>query len=219
MSERDVTPRERMESMKLTRATAPALAASLVLLVSACGDDTSAQDPAQDSAQPSAEAGAEPSAETSVEPATPVEPIDLGDEPAVRKAYKKAALRAVDDDLITMVPSVLPAGWTAVGGGYQVEPQWWRMEFSAPTGDVTLDQVPGEAGKVLADQQGLAAVDDVDLSQWGTGDWSAWDNAGATVMAYDLKGSTVILQGADLETVRALAESLLPAEDSISQDG
>ena len=65
----------------------------------------------------------------------------------------------------------------------------------------------------------VTAADDVDLSSWGTGSWSAWDNAGATVMAYDLKGSTVILQGADLDTVRALAESLLPAEDAVSQDG
>jgi len=191
--------------MRPTRVTGPALAAALVLLVGACGDDTTAEDP-QESASES------PAAE-------PVAPLDFGTEPTVRAAYKNAALRAVDDDLITMVPTVLPDGWTTAGGGYQPDPQWWRMTFSAPTGEVMLDQLPGTAEEVLADQQSLAAQDDVDLSKWGTGTWSAWDHEGATVLAYDLKGSTVILQGADLDTVQALAQSLLPAEDSVSQDG
>jgi hypothetical protein len=39
------------------------------------------------------------------------------------------------------------------------------------------------------------------------------------VLAHDLKGSTVVLQGPDLETVRGLAESLVPAEDSKSTEG
>lgn len=192
--------------MRPTRVTGPALAATLVLLVSACGDDdTTVEDP-----QESASESATPEA---------VEPIDFGTEPTLRPTYKGAALRAVDDDLITMVPTVLPDGWATTGGGYVPDPQWWRMTFTAPTGDVVLDQLPGTADEQLADQQGLEAQDDVDLSDWGTGTWSAWDHDGATVLTHDLKGSTVILQGADLETVRALAESLLPAEDSVSQDG
>ena len=89
-----------------------------------------------------------------------------------------------------------------MGGGYQADPQWWRMEFTAPTGDVVLDQMPGTSDDVLADQPGLTATDDVDLSAWGTGAWSAWDHDGAVVLAHDLKGSTVVLQGPDLETVR-----------------
>src|SRR5918994_821643 len=137
--------------------------------------------------------------------AAPVEPVDFGTEPAVAPKYKKAALRATSDDLITMVPSTLPEGWTTVGGGYQPEPQWWRMEFTAPTGDVVLDQLPGTSDEALADQPHLVAADDVDLSAWGTGAWSAWDHDGATVLAHDLKGSTVVIQGPDLETVRGLA--------------
>lgn len=198
--------------MRPTRVTGPALAATLVLLVGACSDDTTAEDP-QEAASESA------APETPTPTAEPVEPIDFGTEPAVRPRYKKAALRAVDDELITMVPSVLPDGWTTTGGGYTPDPQWWRMTFTAPTGDVVLDQLPGTADEVLADQQGLGAQDDVDLSDWGTGTWSAWKHEGAIVLTHDLKGSTVVLQGADLDTVRALAESLLPAEDSVSQDG
>ena len=196
--------------MRPTRVTGPALAATLVLLVGACSDDTTAEDP-----QESASESAAPETPT----AEPVEPLDFGTEPALRPSYKNSALRAVDDKLITMVPTVLPDGWTTTGGGYTPDPQWWRMTFTAPTGDVVLDQLPGTADEVLADQQGLEAQDDVDLSDWGTGTWSAWEHEGAIVLTHDLKGSTVILQGADLDTVRALAESLLPAEDSVSQDG
>lgn len=197
--------------MRPTRMTGPALAASLVLLVGACGDQEgdSAEDPAADT---SSDSSASPSA------APAVEPVDFGDEPQVADPYKQAALAAVDDDLITMVPSALPDGWSATGGGYTPDPQWWRMEFTAPTGEVVLDQLPGTAADVLAEAD-LAQADDVDLSDWGTGTWSAWDHEGASVLAYDLKGSTVVLQGPDAETVRALAESLLPAEDAGEQEG
>lgn len=198
--------------MRPTRVTGPALAATLVLLAGACGDDSTAEDPQESASESAAPETPKPTTE-------PVEPIDFGTEPELRPTYKAAALRAVDDELITMVPSVLPDDWTVTGGGYTPDPQWWRMTFTAPTGDVVLDQLPGAADEVLADQQGLKAQDGVDLSDWGTGTWSAWEHEGTTVLAYDLKGSTVILQGADVDTVRALAESLLPAEDSVSQDG
>ena len=197
--------------MRLTRATGPLLAASLVLLAGACGDDAGT---ATDAGDQSTDGPAQESAEPSGQPSL----IDFGDEPAVEGRYKAVALQAVDDDLITMVPTTLPDGWSTVGGGYRPEPQWWHMEFTAPTGDVTLDQMPGTAEEVLADQD-LEAGDAVDLSDWGTGEWSAHEHQGATVLTYDLKGSTVVLQGADVETVRALAESLLPAEDAGEQDG
>ncbi len=196
--------------MRLTRATGPALGLSLVMLAGACGDDSSdtAVEPSTDST----------STTKAPETSKPVDPIDFGTEPKLRPRYKKAALRATDDDLITMVPSVLPDGWETLGGGYTRDPQWWHMEFTAPTGDVTLDQMPGTAKDVLAGQD-LGAGDTVDLSDFGTGEWSAWDHQGATVLTHDLKGSTVVLQGPDVETVRGLAESLLPAEDGGEQDG
>jgi hypothetical protein len=196
--------------MRATRAIGPVLGASLVLLAGACGEEggPTADDPAAETS-------------TSEDPGTaePVEAIDFGTEPAVRSRYKKAALRAVDDELITMVPSTLPDGWQTVGGGYQDDPQWWRMEFTTPGGDVTLDQLPGTSKRLLDDQKSLTAAADVDLTDWGTGAWSAWDHDGAAVLAYDLKGSAVILQGPDTETLRGLAESLLPAEDAGEQEG
>ena len=198
--------------MRPTRTTAPALAASLVLLVGACGEESapSAEEPGDGTTSSSS-----PEASATTEP---VEPIDFGTEPTIRERYKRAALRATDDELITMVPTALPDGWAVRGGGYTADPQWWRMEFTAPTGDVVLDQLPGTGAEALADAD-LTPTDDVDLTDWGTGTWSAWDHDGATVLAHDLKGSTVVLQGPDLATVRGLAESLLPAEDAAEQEG
>lgn len=200
--------------MRLTLSSGAALAASLALVTSACGDDgtDTAKDP---------DTGASASTSSSPEPSQEPEQvtfIDFGEEPAMKPKYRKAALTAVSDDLITMVPSVLPDGWTAVGGGYQADPQWWRMEFTSPTGDVSLDQLPGTAEDALAESSGLQAVDDVDLSDYGTGTWSAWQQDGLDVLALDLKGSTVVLQGASPEEVRALAETLLPAEDAAFQE-
>lgn len=199
--------------MRLTLSSGAALAASIALLTSACGDD--GKDTAEDP-----QAGTSASTSSSAEPSEQPEEVtfvDFGEEPAVKPRYRKAALAAVDDELITMVPSVLPDGWTAVGGGYQADPQWWRMEFTSPTAEVTLDQLPGTAEDALADASGLEAVDDVDLS--GTGTWSAWQaDDGLDVLALDLKGSTVVLQGASPDDVRALAETLLPAEDASFQE-
>jgi hypothetical protein len=203
-----------MERMRLTLSSGAVLAASLALVTSACGDGSdTVEDP-----ESGASASTSPSAEPSQEPAE-VTYVDFGEEPALKPRYRKAALRAVDDDLITMVPTVLPDGWATVGGGYQPDPQWWRMEFTSPTGDVILDQLPGTAEDALADASSLTAADDVDLSDYGTGTWSAWQqDDGLDVLALDLKGSTVVLQGASPDEVRALAESILPAEDAAFQE-
>lgn len=203
--------------MRANRMTVPVLGASLALLVSACGDDSSrAEDPSADASSSKTPSQTADSSEPS--PAAPVELIDFGDEPAVKQVYKDAALRATDDKLITMVPSALPDGWTAVGGGYRGDPQWWHMEFTAPSGDVTLDQFPGDTDAVLGSQDGLATSGDVDLSAFGIGTWAAWDYSGATVLTHELKGSTVVLQGADQDTVEELAKTLLPAEDATDQE-
>lgn len=201
--------------MRPTRLIVPALGASLVLLMSACGDDSSVANE-----DPGADTSTSETPQSSETPSTePVTLIDFGEEPAASPRYKKAALRAVDDDLITMVPSTLPDGWTTVGGGYRADPQWWHMEFTAPSGDVTLDQFPGDTDAVLGSQEGLATSGDVDLSAWGIGTWAAWDHEGATVLTKELKGSTVVLQATDQDTVEDLAKSLLPAEDASDQEG
>ena len=39
------------------------------------------------------------------------------------------------------------------------------------------------------------------------------------MLTHELKGSTVVLQGTDQDTVEELAKSLLPAEDAGEQEG
>ena len=61
--------------MRLTRATGPALGLSLVMLVGACGDDSSG-----DAAEPSTGGSTSQTPEAS----KPVPPIDFGTEPRMR---------------------------------------------------------------------------------------------------------------------------------------
>ena len=123
--------------MRATRLTVPALGASMVLLLGACGDDSSSgEDTAADSS-----ASESPSSETPAASETP-----------------------------------------------------------APVALIVL-----------------AAVGVIGF--WGIGTWSAWDHEGATVLTRELKGSTVVLQGADQDTVSDLAKSLIPAEDAPAQEG
>lgn len=147
--------------------------------------------------------------------------IDFGEEPAVRRGWKREALKAVGEGLITMVPSSLPQEWSTQGGGYQsADPQWWRMEFTTPSGPAILDQLAGKTDDVLADHQdSLTASDDLDLSDWGIGTWSQWSNGDKSLLTREVKGSVVIVQASDSDTAADLAKSLLPAEDAKSDQG
>lgn len=198
--------------MQPTRATTgiTAVAAFAAILggVTACSQAEEPSTRAIDTASPS-----------SSEPEPSAAMVDFGNEPAVRSQYKQRALKAVGDGLITMVPTVLPDGWTVEGGGYRADPQWWRMEFTAPEGTVVLDQLAGETGDVLGrHEDSLDAAEDVDLSKWGIGTWSQWDNGDLTLLTREVKGSVIVVQGPDAESASDLAKSLLPAEDSRSTE-
>lgn len=203
--------------MKRTRATTGistvAAIAAIVGGATACSQSDETPTSATDTA-----ATSDAEAESSE---TPTPMVDFGDEPAVRPRYKQRALKAVGDDLITMVPASLPEGWSTAGGGYQAaDPQWWRMEFTAPSGEAVLDQLAGDVDSVLGAHQGsLTSAADVDLSKWGIGTWSQWTNGDKTLLAHELKGSVVVVQAPDVDTASDLAKSLLPAEDSRSVDG
>lgn len=70
--------------------------------------------------------------------------------------------------MIAMVPSVLPEGWSVSGAGYSPSQQWWRIELTAPSGDVVLDQLGGTLNQRLKPHlTDLTEAEDVDLSKWG----------------------------------------------------
>ncbi|QBX56359.1 hypothetical protein EXE58_13375 [Nocardioides seonyuensis] len=202
--------------MQPTRATTgiTAVAAFAAVLggATACGGDEDPTARATDTSVPSSSESESPEAPSSM--------VDFGEEPAVESRYKQLALDAVDDGLITMVPTVLPDGWTVAGGGYHADdPQWWRMELTSPAGPVVLDQLAGETDDVLGEHEGsLEPADDVDLSKWGIGTWSQWDNGDLTLLTREVKGSVVVVQGPDVDSTSDLAKSLLPAEDSRSSE-
>ena len=94
------------------------------------------------------------------------------------------------------------------------------MEFTSPTGDVTLDQFPGTAEDALADAAGLEAAADVDLSDYGTGTWSAWDAGRRSTCSRST--SRAAPWCSRVPARRALGRSpspLLPAEDAGDQEG
>ena len=202
--------------MQPTRATTgiTAVAAFAAILggATACAGEEDPTARATDTSVPSSAESESPEATSSM--------VDFGEEPAVQPRYKQLALDAVDDGLITMVPTALPDGWSVGGGGYHAaDPQWWRMELTSPAGPVVLDQLAGETDDVLGEHQGaLEAADDVDLSDWGIGTWAQWDNGDLTLLTREVKGSVVVVQGPDVESASDLAKSLLPAEDSRSSE-
>lgn len=208
------------------RLAALATAAAVLTSLTACssGDDTVATDSASDS--PSAAAAETDESETETpqpddtETAAPVATLDFGTEPTTSKAYRKHAIKAVSDGLITMIPSILPPDWKVLGGGYATDPQWWRMEFAATSGPVVLDQLAGDLDQALgAHTANLVEAEDVDLEAFGIGTWSQWSAGDHSVLARELKGSAVIIQATDVETATDLAKSLLPAEDLKSTEG
>ncbi len=147
--------------------------------------------------------------------------IDFGQEPSLHKGIKRQALLATADSMIAMVPSVLPEGWSVSGAGYSPSrPQWWRIELTAPSGDVVLDQLGGTLNQRLKPHlTDLTEAEDVDLSKWGIGTWSQWHNGDRSLLAREVKGSVIIVQATDVETVTELAKSLLPADDAGAELG
>lgn len=204
--------------MKPIRATVLGVAAVVaggalvaVLVDQRSDEDTVARD----------EVAASPSASPSGSPTpTAFSPLDFGDEPAVEQPYKTRAQTAVADGLVTMVPAGLPDGWNALGGGYRAEgPQWWRMEFDGPEGPVVLDQLARPRARILADHRSsLEQHEDVELDASGSGAWQHHSGESTTVLSYRVKGSTVVVQAADLETASSLARTLLPAEGDASAE-
>jgi hypothetical protein len=138
--------------------------------------------------------------------------------PVINKAVKDA----MKDDFPALVPAGVPTGWTVTKATYSPKRggQWW-IYFTDPNGaNVTLAQsekpVEGIVHQYLPSAQ---AAGDVDMSNYGTGKWSAYTGTNAAGLAKGLSGTSVVLVGPDQDTVVALAQQLLTAEDAGSGDG
>lgn len=186
-----------------------ALAISGGLLLAGCGTEQAAEDPA-----PTASSST-PSPSEPTEPAAAPQPLDLGPAPALRPTVRKLALKASRDGFVPMVASEVPEGWEALGAGYQsAEPRRWHLAFTAPGGEVTLDQLEATPEEILTGQAGVVPGEPVDLSAYGTGTWDSATRGGTTILMRALKHNTVVVQAPDLDSALALAQGLLPAEDA-----
>ncbi|HET6939158.1 MAG TPA: hypothetical protein VFI19_11155, partial [Nocardioides sp.] len=66
---------------------------------------------------------------------------------------------------------------------------------------------------------GAQPAGDVDLSDYGTGTWSAYTGTISDAVAKALSGSSAVVVGPDQDTVLVLAQELLTAEDAGTGDG
>lgn len=202
----------------------PKAVAGLALVAAAavaCGDadgtDTGSDPVTSTATSPSASMGETPSASES----SPSTPSDTGD-PVPSPVVNKAVKDAIKDDFPALVPAGVPAGWTVTKATYSPKRggQWWIYLEDANGEDVTLAQsTKSLEGIVHQYLPGAQPAGDVDLSDYGTGTWSAYTGTISDAVAKALSGSAAVVVGPDQDTVLVLAQQLLTAEDAGTGDG
>jgi hypothetical protein len=196
--------------------------ALIAVTVVACGDEDGSDtgsDPATTTAtSPSASMSETPPA---LDTSSPSPTTDTGD-PVPSPVIDKAVKDAIQDDFPALVPAGVPAGWTVTKATYSPKRggQWW-IYLTDPSGfDVTLAQSTKPVGGIVNQYlPGAKSAGEVDLSDYGTGKWTAYTGTDAAGVAKELSGTSAVVVGHDQETVVALAQVLLTAEDAGSGDG
>jgi hypothetical protein len=184
------------------------LVGGITVLVRSMGDDS--------------EPGTSPTAETTTSApsatGSPSEPssADTADSPGVEERWAEQALRATRAGIAAFVPAELPADWRVTKGTFEKDGPRWLLELSSPAGPVVLDQADASAKSLVDRSLGAdaRAAGRLDLSKWGTGTWQVWRTTEAVAVTFGLETSTVAVSGPDLETLRALAITLITAEDA-----
>jgi len=196
--------------------------ALIAVTVVACGDDDAsgtASDPGTSTATSSSPTMGDTSSPS--ETSSPSPTTDTGD-PVPSPVINRAAKDAIKDDFPALVPAGVPDGWTVTKATYSTKRggQWWIYLEDANGAQVTLYQskkpVAGIVHQYLA---GAKPAGDVDLSDYGTGTWSAYTGTDAVGLAKGLSGTAAVVVGPDQDTVLVLAQQLLTAEDAGTGDG
>jgi uncharacterized protein DUF4245 len=208
----------------MTRIPAAVAGLALVAVTAvACGSDdgsdTTASDPSSSSSATSPSASDSPT-DAPTPTATASETATASPDPVSSPIIDKAVKDAIKDDFPALIPSGVPAGWTVVSATYAGKGGGvWQIALTDPSGaPVTLMQSTASAADLVARliPDGEAAGN-VRLS--GTGKWAVYTGMGAAGLAKDLSGTGAVVVGADKDTVVALADQLLTAEDAGSGDG
>ena len=202
-----------------------ALAGLTLVAVAAagCGDDTgdgpTAADPTSSGAtSPSGAASESPSVTIS----SPTGGMTDNGDPVPSPVINKAVKAAIQDDFPALVPAGVPAGWKVTKATYSPKRggQWWIHLTDVNGFDVTLAQSKKPvAGIVNQYLPGAQEAGDVDLSDYGTGKWTAYTGSEGAGLAKALSGTSAVVVGPDQDTVLTLAQELLTAEDAGNSDG
>src|SRR4051794_25934268 len=188
-----------------------ALAGLTLVAVAAagCGDDNGDGPTASD---PTASGPASSSGSVTESPSVTVSSpsggmTDNGD-PVPSPIMNKALKAAVQADFPALVPAGVPAGRKVTKATYSPKRggQWRPYPTHPSRLDVTLAQSTKPVGGIV-DQSlpGAKAAGEVDLSDYGTGTWSAYSGSDAAGLAKALSGTAAVVVGHDQDTVVALA--------------
>jgi ABC-type amino acid transport substrate-binding protein len=183
----------------------------------ACGDEDgtdAGSDPATTAVSPTPSMSESPSDTSS--------PSATADDPVPSPVINRAAKDAIRADFPALVPAGVPAGWTVTKATYSPKRggQWWIHLEDTNGAEVTLAQSKKTvAGIVHQYLDGAKPSGEVDLSDYGTGKWSAYTGTMADAVAKALSGTSAVVVGPDQDTVLELAQQLLTAEDAGTGDG
>jgi len=196
--------------------------ALIAVTVVACGDEDgtdAGSDPGTTTATASSPTVSEtpPASDTSSPSAT----TDTGD-PVPSPIIDKAVKDAIQADFPALVPAGVPTGWTVTKATYSSKRggQWWIYLEDENGAQVTLYQSKKPVGAIVHQYlAGAQPAGEVDLSDYGTGTWSAYTGTDAVGLAKGLSGTAAVVVGPDQDTVLVLAQQLLTAEDAGTGDG
>jgi hypothetical protein len=166
---------------------------------------------------------ASPSSSDSVSTPSSASPSPSAADPTPSPIINKAAKAAIRDDFPALVPAGVPAGWTVVSASYDAaKGGTWRIDLTDPDGgDVVLVQSTATVQQLVADYLGKdgAAEGRVDLSDYGTGVWTAYGGMNTHGIAKKISDTSALVYATTQDTAVALAQELLTAEDGGHTDG
>jgi hypothetical protein len=204
-----------------------ALAAVTALTAGACGSDSGDGDSAAtDTSTPTVstpptttESPTESTSPTDAPSATDTPSGDPVPSPVVNKAVK-AAIAA---HFPALIPSGVPEGWTVVSAAYAPRGggSWQIVLTDASGSPVQLVQSKASVADLVSQSLGADAqsAGKIDLSDYGTGNWSLYLSTSGPGMAKKLAGTSALVFGAEQDSLLEFAQELLTAEDSGDADG
>jgi hypothetical protein len=180
------------------------------------GNDTSADPTTGSSSSTLTSPSASDTTSPSGSPSTSASPS--ASDPTPSPIIDKAVRAAMKDDFPALVPAGVPAGWTVDAAAYdEAAGGTWRIDLTDSTGaEVVLVQAKATVEELVGDYLGPDGAKEgkVDLSDYGTGVWTAYGALDKHGVAKKISGTSALVYATTQDTAVALAQELLTAEDA-----